>query len=366
MSKYTTEVRYICETYAGLNESEGYDKINDIITKSMDKVFDFDYPIFDSAYKNVLQRKILKHYYTREIGLETVGLWKHFLDMRMNEIMPYYNKLYETELLKFNPLYDVDLTKDHKGKGSEIGNENGRKNGTTNTTNHTTGNKTSTNSNENVKNVEYSEGSTSADTGTIQDSGSRANTRTLNTTTTSTNSGTDTKSGSDIKKNDRWDIYSDTPQGSLQNIKTGDGAYLTNARHIIDDGAGSTFSETFNHGKVNTTRETGTVGDSETNGNTRTLNTLNTKTGTKEGTETNTNQGEGTESINENSTINGTDSTTHNIDKTINTTNDYIEHVSGKTPGASYARLLMEYRDALLNIDMMIIQELADLFMNLW
>ena len=117
MSKYTTEVRYICENGAGLVESEGYKSINQIITDAIPKIFDFDFPIFDETYRSVLERKILKHYYTREICAETVGLWKHYLDMRLNEIMPYYNKLYESELLAFNPFYDVDLTKDHTAEG---------------------------------------------------------------------------------------------------------------------------------------------------------------------------------------------------------------------------------------------------------
>ena len=73
------------------------------------KVFDFDFPIFDESYRNVLENKILKHYYTREIGAETVGLWKHWLCTRLNEIMPYYNQLYNSTLLEFNPFYDVDL-----------------------------------------------------------------------------------------------------------------------------------------------------------------------------------------------------------------------------------------------------------------
>ena len=34
MAKYTTEVRYICESYAGLTESVGYDSIDDVIEKS--------------------------------------------------------------------------------------------------------------------------------------------------------------------------------------------------------------------------------------------------------------------------------------------------------------------------------------------
>ena len=118
MSKYTTEVRLICEVYADYDESQGYKKIPEIIEASKSKVFDFDFPIFDEDYRGVLETKILKHYYLREIGMETVGVWKHFLDMKMNEIMPYYNKLYLSALLEFNPFYDVDITRDHIGTGS--------------------------------------------------------------------------------------------------------------------------------------------------------------------------------------------------------------------------------------------------------
>lgn len=110
MSKYTTEVRFICETLAGYDKSKGYDSIDDIIAKTRGKIFSFKYPIFDEGYRSVLETKILKRYYTREIGFETYGLWKHFLDMRMNEIMPYYNQLYNSQLLQFNPFNDVDYT----------------------------------------------------------------------------------------------------------------------------------------------------------------------------------------------------------------------------------------------------------------
>ena len=79
MSKYTTEVRFICEKYAGLEESVGYNKVADIIANSRSKVFDFDYPIFDETYRSILETKILKHFYLREICAETVGVWKHFL-----------------------------------------------------------------------------------------------------------------------------------------------------------------------------------------------------------------------------------------------------------------------------------------------
>lgn len=104
MSKYTTEVRFICETESGLAESQGYNSIDKIIGKAISKIFDFNYPIFDENYRKVLETKILKHFYTREICEETVGLWKLRLNTRLNEIMPYYNKLYESELIKIDPL----------------------------------------------------------------------------------------------------------------------------------------------------------------------------------------------------------------------------------------------------------------------
>lgn len=113
MSKYTTEVRYICETEAGLDESKGYNDVNEIISLARPKIFNFSYPIYDENYRSVLETKILKHFYTREIGLETVGLWKLKLDTKMNEIMPYYNQLYKSALLEFNPLWTDDYNTQH-------------------------------------------------------------------------------------------------------------------------------------------------------------------------------------------------------------------------------------------------------------
>ena len=118
MSKYTTEVRFICENSAGLSESEGANNVDSILDKCWNKVFNFDFPIFDENYRQILCKKILKHYYTREIAHETVGRWKLALNAKLNEIMPYYNQLYKSELLEFNPFYDVDLTRSREGSGT--------------------------------------------------------------------------------------------------------------------------------------------------------------------------------------------------------------------------------------------------------
>lgn len=119
MSKYTTEVRFICEKAAGLDNSAGCGEVDDIIQKAIPKIFSFDFPIFDEAYRNVICTKILMHYYTREICEEVVGLWKLRLQTKMNEIMPYYNQLYKSELLNFNPLNDTEIVTTHKANRNE-------------------------------------------------------------------------------------------------------------------------------------------------------------------------------------------------------------------------------------------------------
>lgn len=292
MSKYTTEVRYICESKAGLSESKGFNSINEILENCRNSIFNFDFPIFDEAYRPVIEKKILKHYYTREIATETVGLWQHYLDMRLNEIMPYYNKLYASELLEFNPLYDVDLTTDHVKRGTS-----------------------------------ESEGE-AANTGTVSDAGNGSRNRTDNLTHTTQDGGTEQLANSSADKNTRRDYYSDTPQGAITGVENE--TYLTNFRKIVDDGTGSTSNSTTTFGKTVTGHDTGTQNIAITDNNTRTLNTK----------------------------LNSTDN--------IETTEDYLEHVKGKSGGASFSKLLEDYRKTFLNIDMMIIRDLSDLFFGLW
>lgn len=115
MSKYTTELRYICETEYGLKESVGQSKVDEILEAVAPKIFSFDFPIFDENYRLALEIKILRHFYTREIGSETYGLWKLRLEDKMNEIMPYLNRFYAMYVKEFNPDYSMDYTKEHHG-----------------------------------------------------------------------------------------------------------------------------------------------------------------------------------------------------------------------------------------------------------
>lgn len=105
MSKYTMQVRFICESTL---QNKGIDisklTVDEIIEQSMNDVFNFSFPIYDETYRPVLMHNILRHFYTQEIGAETVGRWQLFLNDRMNMIMPKYNKLYESETYKLDPL----------------------------------------------------------------------------------------------------------------------------------------------------------------------------------------------------------------------------------------------------------------------
>ena len=57
-----------------------------------------------------------------------------------------------------------------------------------------------------------------------------------------------------------------------------------------------------------------------------------------------------------------------NILKTTNNTgsNSTTENVVGKQGTESFSKLLNEYRDTFINIDMQVINEFSDLFFGLW
>lgn len=216
MSKYTTEVRFICESSAGLSESEGANNVDSILDKCWNKVFNFDFPIFDENYRQILCRKILKHYYTREIAHETVGRWKLALNAKLNEIMPYYNQLYKSELLEFNPFYDVDLTRSREGSGTS--------NKTSNNTETNSGTSKNVNSGSGTSNTDtlnrFSDTpQNSMDTQGISDSVPLTTVTKVNENNMSTNESTDTltrndnKTGSGTENINNTDKYIETVKG---------------------------------------------------------------------------------------------------------------------------------------------------------
>lgn len=216
MSKYTTEVRFICENSAGLSKSDGANNVDSILDKCWNKVFNFDFPIFDENYRQILCRKILKHYYTREIAHETVGRWKLALNAKLNEIMPYYNQLYKSELLEFNPFYDVDLTRSREGSGTSNKTSNNTETNSGTSKNVSSGSGTS---NTDTLNRFSDTPQNSMDTQGIADSVPLTTVTKVNEDNTTTNESTDTltrndnKTGSGIENINNTDKYIETVKG---------------------------------------------------------------------------------------------------------------------------------------------------------
>lgn len=218
MAKYTTQIRSIVE--------------------SGHPIFDFDYPIFDEKYRNVLETKIINRYYFREIGLETVGQFKHFLKTKLNEIMPYYNEQYlALEVFKtYDPYVNKDMT-------------------TTET---------------------------------------RTNNQELTNTTESTGTSTAKSKGTTKGKT----IFSDTPQAKLQDLD-----YATNLTDVDDE----------------------SINDTEGSSDESATSTGNVKT-----------------------------------------TDEYVQTIKG-FDGMKYASdVYKDVREVITNIDTMILDELNDLFMNIY
>lgn len=75
--------------------------------------FDFglkDYPIWAEEYRETLNQKLIQHYLMYEIGQETPGLFRYYLNLAMNEIMPYYNQRYKTTLYNIDPTAPINMT----------------------------------------------------------------------------------------------------------------------------------------------------------------------------------------------------------------------------------------------------------------
>lgn len=321
MSKYTTEVRFICENKAGLTESKGASNVDTILNDSWDKIFTTQCSFFDPAYKALLCKKILKHYYLREIASETVGIWLLWMNTKLEEIMPYYNQLYNSALLEFDPFKDTDYQRTHQGENTGSRNTDS----TANSTVSKSGNNAHNTADASENHATATSNTNTTDTGTITDAKDAASDSTASST------------------GNKGDRYSDTPQGTINNTDVVGNAYLTNVRLTNDDTSGVSHDETL-----------------ENNLQTRALQGTNSTTSTDSNLQSATKTEAGNFSETDSQTAaNKTEEQTINTDA-------YIEHVFGKMATTPYSDLLQKFRDTFLNIDMLVIEEFSELFINLW
>lgn len=109
MASYTMELREYIEMWSQDNEALS---AKERIEIGRPKLFDFNYPIFDPNYKNVFETNFIRKFYMREIGFETENLFKFQLETWLLINMPYFNKMFESELLKFDPLMNTQMSTD--------------------------------------------------------------------------------------------------------------------------------------------------------------------------------------------------------------------------------------------------------------
>ena len=127
MSKYTIELRKVCDLYTR-EEVENWFKDYDIsYYLRPDEVASIESAGIWS--KDRLAKKIVDHYYMREIGLETPALFKHYAKVYMQEIMETKLPLIYSISIKYDPLVNVDytetFTRDIESNGNSSNNASG-------------------------------------------------------------------------------------------------------------------------------------------------------------------------------------------------------------------------------------------------
>lgn len=301
MAKYTTTVRHICEEKGGFPES-GLGQVDEIVRAAVPLIFTSQVEFFDPAYREILLRKILKHYYMREIGFETVGLWCLKMNTKLEEIAPYYTFLYQHSLKDMDLYIDTDVQTEYGGTDNKTGN---------------------------LARTEEISRTKNGDDRSTSNSDSR---------TTRKQGGTDTTSSSTTNKNTRTPTFktteqsSDTPQGGLAGVSSG--KYLSEAK-ITDNTGKEITSETSKESSKMTTD--------------------------MESTDTSQANGTTTRVYNEVSADNHDikDNSTEQL------TRNFLQKVKGRS-GKSPIEIFKLIRESYYNIDMEVIDEFKDLFMSVY
>lgn len=387
--------------------------ISPLVQASKRSVF-MSFPIWDEAYRPILESKILTHYLYREIGFESMAMFIFMLNRKLNEIMPYYNEMYKTllpDLLKedwFDYFEDYlgGMERNEAGEGKE-----GEASQSITKTDRVNKNIDITDkSSTRTPNLNETEDRLSADasiteTDRIYDNFSASQNESTGDSgitygkidSTKGDGKTETNYGKIEKKTGkdetaligkRTDRFSDTPQGSLRNIENN--TYLTNANiNDVNDKTTVTYGsiitndgkDTVEHHNTGTSTLSGKdTADSHSNDEAINLSIdvssdkatdnragYNLKEKRSTGSETTDDNGnvmsfDETEEVSGTETVGGKETSDK---KNTKENSVYTKHIHGKNP-SNYVETIMEWREGIINIDMMVIEELEVLFMAMY
>lgn len=110
-------------------------KISNLAKEGRTTFFDFDYPLTNNITKEQFETMILNKFIMRRIGFDTLTAFKLQLNVKLNSIMPIYNKMFDA-LENWNIFNDGEVT-------TETGTDERQ---TTNTTQNTLSNSSTTQS----------------------------------------------------------------------------------------------------------------------------------------------------------------------------------------------------------------------------
>jgi len=71
-------------------------KVPNLAKEGHSQIFNFDYPLTSKINKEKFECMILNHFLMRRINFETVLIFQIQLENKLNEIMPFYNKLFNS------------------------------------------------------------------------------------------------------------------------------------------------------------------------------------------------------------------------------------------------------------------------------
>jgi hypothetical protein len=130
MSTYTITLKEIVDLYA----LDGASNLRDKIELARTKIFDFDYSFYDEEKRKDFETDFIRNFFMREIGFETEELWKFHLENYLRINMGYWNKMFESEMITFDPLTNTKLDLTHNKTNDQTSSTNSETKGSSNGT----------------------------------------------------------------------------------------------------------------------------------------------------------------------------------------------------------------------------------------
>lgn len=113
MAKYTFELRELVSTFGEDEVKKWFTdwELGDFLTKEEIEVIESR----GTWSKDKLAKRIIDHYFTREVGTDAIGQFRLFVKDKMNEVMETYAPLIYSASIEYDPLVNVNFTETYSG-----------------------------------------------------------------------------------------------------------------------------------------------------------------------------------------------------------------------------------------------------------